>query len=134
MTLGGLASIHYQNVAIDVSGGVRSKKNRRAFQVMVGAETTGWNVAEEVISLVLDNFVRHVCGKPSRGNRIDLDIMPRPLHCQIVRERNHSALAGMIRDCLHRLRRRTPNSRNGRHIDDLAALLLEHNFTRGLSA
>ena len=110
MTSGGLASIHYQNMAIDVSGGVRSKKNRRAFQVMVGAETTGWNVAEEVISLVLNNFVRHVCGKPSRGNRIDLDIMPSPLHRKIVGERDHSTFAGVIRNCLNRLRRRTPDS------------------------
>jgi hypothetical protein len=112
MTSGGLASIHYKNVAIDVSGGVGSKKNSRAFQVMVGAETTGWNVAEQVIPLVLDNFVRHVRGKPSWCNRIDLDIMPRPLHRKIVRKRNYSAFAGMVSNCLHRLRRRASDARD----------------------
>src|SRR5579864_5228239 len=111
MTSGGLASIHHQHVAVNVSRGIRCKEDRRAFQVMVGTKTTRGNVTKQVISLVFDDFVRHVRGKPSRRNGIDLDIMPRPLDRKIVSKGNYSALAGVVCNCLHRLRRRASDPR-----------------------
>ena len=33
-----LASIHHQYVAVDVGGCVRCQKDRRAFQIMIGAK------------------------------------------------------------------------------------------------
>src|SRR6478736_5526573 len=134
MISGGLASIHHQYVAVDVGGGVRCEKDRRAFQVIVGTEAARWNVAEQVISLVFNHFVRHVRGEPSWRNGVDLDIMARPLYRQIMRKRNYSAFAGMISDCLHRLWRRASDARDRRHINDLTSFLLQHDFTRGLGA
>ena len=112
MTSGGLASIHHQHVAVDIGGSVRCKEDRRAFQVMVGTETTCRNVAEQVISLVFNDFVRHVRGKPSWRNSVDLDIMPSPLDRKIVGEGDYSTLAGVIRNCLNCFRRRAPDPRD----------------------
>ena len=81
-----LASIHYQYVTVDVSGCVRSQKDRGAFKIFFGTEAARRNVAEQMVSLVLNDFARHVRGKPSRSNGIDLDIMPRPFHRKIARE------------------------------------------------
>ncbi len=109
MTSGGLASIHHQHVAVNVGGGVGSQKDRCAFQVIVGAKTARRNVAEQIVFLVFDHFARHMRGKPSRCDGVDLNVMPRPLYRQIVRKGNDSAFAGVICNGLHCLRRCAPD-------------------------
>src|SRR5215472_416556 len=128
----GLASIDYQNVTAYISRRVRSQEYGGAFQVVIRAKTARRNVAEQVIPLMFDDPVRHVGGKPSGSNRIHLDIMPRPFDREIMREGNHATLAGMITNGLHGLRRSPANAGHRSHIDDLTALLLEHDFPGGL--
>src|ERR1041385_6055191 len=101
---------------------------------MVSAKTACRDMAEEVVPFVLNHPVRHMRGKPSRSNGVDLDIMPRPLDGEVARKGDHATFAGMVGNGLHRLRRRAAETGDRSHIDDLAALLLEHDAPRRLRA
>ena len=61
MTSGGLASIHHQHVAVDIGRGVRSQKNRRAFQIVVIAESSERNLFQELLFDQCAPIVHSIC-------------------------------------------------------------------------
>ena len=83
---GALASIHHQYVTVHIGGCVRSQKDSGPFQIMVRSKAARWNMAEQIVSFMLNDFVRHVRGKPAGGNCVDLDVMSRPFHGKIARK------------------------------------------------
>ena len=80
----------------DIVRGGRSEKHSGSFQVMFIAKTPQGNVGEKELLMVLEDAVRHVCGKPARSNRIYLNVVTCPFAGQVFGKTDDSTLAGMI--------------------------------------
>src|SRR5580700_4198663 len=93
---GRLTSIHHQHVTGDIVRGGRSEKHSSSFQVMFIAKTPQRNVGEKKLLMVLQDAVRHVCGKPARSNCIYLNVVSRPFAGQVFGKADDAALAGVV--------------------------------------
>src|SRR5579863_4007577 len=93
---GGLTSIHHQHMTGDIIRGGRSEKHRSSFQIMLITKTPQRNVGEKELLMVLQDAVRHVCGKPARSNCVDLNIVTCPFAGQVFGKTDDSTLAGVI--------------------------------------
>src|SRR5882672_93558 len=96
-----LASVYNQHMATDISGSIGSQEDRGAFEIVICAKAARWDMTQQIVFLVLDDPVRHMRGKPSRRDRIDLNIMTRPLARQVFGKRNYPTLACMVSNGLH---------------------------------
>src|SRR5690348_142170 len=82
---GRLASVHYQHVSCDVVRGGGCQEDRCTLQIVVAAKPPERDRWQQLILLVLNDPVGHVGGKPSGSERININVMPCPLPCQIAR-------------------------------------------------
>src|SRR5208283_1371135 len=129
---GRLASIDNQHVSRHVRRSVRCQKHGCPFQIVIAAKAAQRDLRQQGIFTVLDDPARHMRRKPSRGDGIHLDVVRRPLARQIPGERNHSALARVVADCLQ-FRRRSAQTRHRCHVDDLARPLRGHSLAHRLT-
>src|SRR5580693_8202935 len=115
----------------DVVGSVGSKKDGRALQIVVIAESPQWDFLQEIFLVSFYHDLRHVRGKPARSNRVYLNVVNAPLAGQIFGKSYHATLAGVIADSL-KFRGSAVNARDGGYVDDFPAALRGHEFSGSL--
>ena len=93
---GRLTAIHYENVTRDVVGGIGGEKHDGPLEVMLAAETPERNPFQKEFPMMLQDQIRHVRGKPTRSNRIYLNVVLGPFAGQVFGETDNSPLAGVI--------------------------------------
>src|SRR5580704_9376590 len=93
------------------------------------AKTPQWNVGEKKLLMMLQDAVRHVCGKPARSNGIYLDVVTRPFAGQVFGKADDSTLAGVISNGW-KFRRSTAQSSDRRNVYYLSCAV----FSRAILA
>src|SRR6202046_4063733 len=101
------------------------------------ANTPQRNVGEKKLLMVLQDAVRHVCGKPARSNCIYLNVVTCPFAGQVFGKTDDPTLAGVIANGW-KFRRSPTQSSHCRNINDFSRAVLtpafaDHDFADRLS-
>src|SRR5260370_20468148 len=97
------------------------------------AKTPQRNVGEKELLMVLQDAVRHVCGKPAWSNCIYLNVVTCPFAGQVFGKTDDSTFAGVIANGW-KFRRSSAESCNRSDIDDLSPALPNHDLAHRLCA
>src|ERR1700731_4302754 len=104
------------------------------------AKTPQRNAGEKKLLMVLQDAIRHVCGKPARSDRIYLNVVTCPFAGQVFGKTDDSTLTGVIANGW-KFRRSPSQSSHGRNVNDFSSAVLtpafalaDHDFADRLGA